>query len=394
MPIKYVKIKNFLSHKDTTIKFSSGVNAVIGDSDCGKSAVIKALDWVINNKPSGDEFVSWWAGKEPTSVEIGINGHRVIRQRTKSTNTYQLDTGDLYKAFGQGVPEDIQKVLNIKDVNVHRQPDSPFLLSETSGKVALYINKIANLEKMQNSETEIGLQVKRKRSKLAISEDELTEKKKEETEFKWIDKADKYLIILETLQTRRNTLSDKRKNVKSLLFQIQINKDELKHYSWLDLAREKLNLTLALNKKRSLAYDAVRRVKAGINRINDARNKLSKLSGLKIKEGLDLLLDLQNKRQKLNNQFNKIDSIVSKINANKTELEKLPGTEAKEKFKNLSTLNYNIEKKTKKYNAVLAITERIESNQKQFKKVKADADKGRREFHSLMPDQCPLCGKG
>lgn len=394
MPIKYVKIKNFLSHKDTTIKFSSGVNAVIGDSDCGKSAVIKALDWVINNKPSGDEFVSWWAGKEPTSVEIGINGHKVIRQRTKSTNTYQLDKGDLYKAFGQGVPEDIQKVLNIKDVNVHRQPDSPFLLSETSGKVALYINKIANLEKMQNSETEIGLQVKRKRSKLTVSEDELTEKKKEEKEFDWINKADEYLVILETLQNRRNNLSNKRNSVRALLIKIQLNKNELKRYSWLGLAREKLNLTLALNKKRSLKDDAVRRVKAGINRINDARNKLSKLSGLKIKEGLDLLLDLQNKRQKLNNKFIQIDSLVSKINTNKTELGKLPGPEAKEKFKNLSDLNYNIAKQTKKYNAILAITERIESNQKELKKFKADADRGRDEFHSLMPDQCPLCGRG
>jgi len=115
-----------LSHKDTMIPFSPGVNDLIGDSDTGKSAVMKALDWCIFNNPSGDEYVSWWAGKEPTSVEIGIDGRKVIRKRTKSSNTYQIDKEEPYHAFGQGVPEDVQKIFNIQSINIHRQPDAHF----------------------------------------------------------------------------------------------------------------------------------------------------------------------------------------------------------------------------------------------------------------------------
>ena len=43
--INSIKIQNFQSHKNTTIKLKPGVNIITGSSDCGKSVDIRALKW-------------------------------------------------------------------------------------------------------------------------------------------------------------------------------------------------------------------------------------------------------------------------------------------------------------------------------------------------------------
>ena len=85
--IKSVSIKNFKSHKDSTILLTSGVNSIFGDSDSGKSAIIKALYWCINNQPSGDSFIN--NPKIPTIVAIELNNGTIIereRVREKDRN--------------------------------------------------------------------------------------------------------------------------------------------------------------------------------------------------------------------------------------------------------------------------------------------------------------------
>jgi len=46
--INSLTIQNFQSHKNTTLEFDNGINIIIGQSDSGKTAIIRALNWVIN----------------------------------------------------------------------------------------------------------------------------------------------------------------------------------------------------------------------------------------------------------------------------------------------------------------------------------------------------------
>ena len=55
--LKQITLKNFQSHKDSTIQLDRGLNAIIGPSDSGKSAIIRAIKWVLYNEPSGDFFI-------------------------------------------------------------------------------------------------------------------------------------------------------------------------------------------------------------------------------------------------------------------------------------------------------------------------------------------------
>ena len=148
--INSIEIKNFLSHKKTKLEFSPGVNVIVGATDSGKSAVIRALRWAITNKPSGDSFRSYWGGD--TQVDIEIDNDVVSRAKTDKVNLYQLNEQD-FKAFGADVPPEIKKVLNLNITNVQTQFESHFLLSDSAGAVATHFNKVAHLDKI-----DIGLQ--------------------------------------------------------------------------------------------------------------------------------------------------------------------------------------------------------------------------------------------
>jgi len=85
--IKNIRIINFQSHQNSFLKFDSGVNIIVGESDRGKSAIIRALRWLIWNRPTGDDFRSNWGGD--TEVTIEINDEVFItRKKTKSFNGY------------------------------------------------------------------------------------------------------------------------------------------------------------------------------------------------------------------------------------------------------------------------------------------------------------------
>ena len=79
--IKKLIIENYQSHKRTEIDFSDGVNAVIGRTDVGKSAIMRALIWVMRNRPLGDEMRSHCGGV--TMAEITTQTHRIRRIKDK-----------------------------------------------------------------------------------------------------------------------------------------------------------------------------------------------------------------------------------------------------------------------------------------------------------------------
>jgi exonuclease SbcC len=68
--IDSLSIQNFQSHEKTELEFDEGINIIIGQSDSGKSAILRALNWVVNNKPNGEAFKSNWGGD--TKVKIII----------------------------------------------------------------------------------------------------------------------------------------------------------------------------------------------------------------------------------------------------------------------------------------------------------------------------------
>lgn len=141
--IKSLQLEDFQAHKKLCITFTPGITTIIGDTDVGKSAVIRALRWVCQNVPQGAEFVRW--GSKCAVVSLEVEESVIVRSKGKSENGYLMN-GDEFKAFGTGVPDPITKVLKLSDLNFQEQHDAPFWLSIGGSEVARQMNRIVNLE--------------------------------------------------------------------------------------------------------------------------------------------------------------------------------------------------------------------------------------------------------
>ena len=165
--IKSIRLRNFQSHRDNTFNFTTGVNSVVGVTDAGKTACIRALKWITTNRPLGNSFISNWAKESrvdkngviddkkakqilPCIVTIETTEHLVERYKMGLKNTYTVDGVEL-EAVGTSVPQEVLDALNFENINIQYQLDAPFLLTETSGEVARMLNKIVKLDDIDST---------------------------------------------------------------------------------------------------------------------------------------------------------------------------------------------------------------------------------------------------
>lgn len=218
--IKAVELWNFQSHKHSRVEFHKGVNAIVGLSDSGKTAILRALNWAINNFPTGDEFQSWWGGDTRVTIELE-NGVSVSRIRTKSDNRYELCTNtdavdecvEVFRAFGQDVPEEIKKAFNLNNINLQHQMDGPFLLANSPGDVARILNKVVNLDVIDTAVSNIR-KVKMDTDKtLKFETNRQEDLKAQLAEYEYLDEVEAKVSAAEQLCASRNHVNKQMKGL-------------------------------------------------------------------------------------------------------------------------------------------------------------------------------------
>ena len=140
--IERLQIQGYQRHTKLRVAFDPHTNTIVGPTDAGKSSILRAIRWVVTNKPDGIENINW--DTDTAKVTLWANGHKVTRTRGPGINSYELD-GKVYKAFGSDVPPDIQTALNLGPVNFQFQDDLSFWFHDTPGQVSRNLNSIVNL---------------------------------------------------------------------------------------------------------------------------------------------------------------------------------------------------------------------------------------------------------
>lgn len=200
--IEKIILHNFQCHKDVTLELGRST-VLLGDSNSGKTAVLRALYWVLYNIPSGDSYVSYWAQKktkngfafkkdEYTSVTVLIDGHEIVRKRMTGFNGYIVD-GEIFEALGTAVPEKVTEIFNLADASVQKQMDAPFLLSFTPGKASQYLSDLVGLGCVDDILSIAKKKASDTSAKIDSTEEDIAGLQKELDTYGWVGESEKLL---------------------------------------------------------------------------------------------------------------------------------------------------------------------------------------------------------
>lgn len=357
--IENVLIQNYQSHKKTSLDFHEGVSVIVGASDSGKSAILRSLNWSINNKPLGDSFRSNWGGN--TSVSIELDNQLIQRVKSKKDNKYNVvwdveeammmsggGSSQDYKAMGAEVPEEIQSLLNMNDVNLQKQMDMPFLLSASAGETARYLNKMVQLDKIDSALSKIESKKKRIKSDLNHRESDLVEQEKELSGFDWLADAETKVKALEVLNSDFIRIKNKFSDLNTIINNIERIKSEQVAYTEILEYETQVGVCLELDKEiEVLSVDA-----GNLNY---------------------LLTDIADIKERIN-ESNTIVKYESKTN----------------EMLALNTTWITLEQTKIDLSDLL---EDIAEQEEAGNKMRAKKEKAEKEYTRLFPEVCPLCQK-
>ena len=342
--INSIKIQNFQSHVNTTLDLDPGVTAIVGPSNCGKSAVFRALNWLINNRPGGNEFHSW-AGGDP-SIMLNLDSNNVTRSRRANENIYTLNDQE-FKAFGTNVPEPIQKALNISDINFQFQLDDPFLFGETPGNIARKLNEVVDLAVIDKALFNINQRYRQEVNQLKNAEDKKAELVDELEEYSWLPEAEESLIELERLDS--SIIHNKQQAVA-----LEINVKEIYH------------------------------IEKEIDQISSGP--------IKVENEVQELINLDNKIDKNFQDSSTLDDLIGEIDELKEEVEKAQRCLRFESaVQEALALDHDVAAKWVDRNKFKRFLDDVKTTWQNLDSKREELGELEEEFNELMPEVCPLC---
>lgn len=169
--LQRLRLHNFQRHSRLDIEFDPQVTVLVGKTDAGKSAVLRALKWLMLNRPRGDAFIR--NGSERCKVMLLCDGHTISRSKGKS-NQYKL-AGQVFKAFSNDVPEPVAQLLNAGSLNFQDQHDPSFWFHLTSGQLAQELNAIVDLSVIDRFLARLHSKLRKAKSTVDVSQTRLRE---------------------------------------------------------------------------------------------------------------------------------------------------------------------------------------------------------------------------
>ena len=397
--LERLDIQNFQSWEEVHFDFHPGINVLVGPTDNGKTAVLRALWWFIKNKPGGTKYISDWCYTksgairkgEACKVSLSLNGKEASRYRDSKHNGYVVEEKDL-EAIGSDVPPEVNEYLNIGDVNIQRQLDSPFLVSATSGEVSRFFNKLVDLEAIDRS---LSIVDSKKRETTADLKRCISSREELETQllgFNWVDQAEKELEALTDLEEKRaktyskiETLTTLREEIEKYDRKIEQSRGVARIESFLD---EYVLLVASTESKRE-SLTKLDRLATSLVSCESAMQKTE--VAVELEELLEQVSSEQRRLLEVQNKYTALAHIGSRLEAVQDRLvvlDKVDVGEAEKLLGEIETLS-----KEKKDKENLADILRKTNNRviKQTTLIEI-CDEDIAKLEEEMPDVCPLCG--
>lgn len=332
--LKRVRLENFQSHRNSVIDFDRGLNVIVGPSDSGKSAIIRAIKWALYNEPSGNYFIR--EGETEVSVTLEFsNNIKVKRLRNKSKNMYILynNNGDeiIFEGFGNKVPQEIIDLLGIKKIsldtnesdaiNLGEQLDGAFLLSEKASTRASAIGRLIGVNLIDDALKETLKDVRNISIEKNIIDEKVKKIEKELLTYSYLESLKKDILKLEDMEKKiKQKTNIKNKLIKNLEIYINIEKTNenlkivLNELDGLDKLEENIYRLEYKSKNLIFFRNINNNLYKNRKQIIDNNNLLSELVDITRVEDIVVVIDsLKNKLKKLKKLKARIDRSTLEI---------------------------------------------------------------------------------
>lgn len=271
--IKQIRLQNFQDHEDSTIDFTNGINLIVGSSDAGKSAILRAINFVFHNNLKGDSFIRHGSKECRVSI-LFSDGVEITRVKGEDVNSYLFKDSEgnnhSYPKIGTTVPDEIKKQLGNPPLDDKKRPISYadqmsnlFLVDLSPTDLPRTLSELTGIQNLQTAAEVLSKNarsfdrsIKEKNDKIASLTTKLDEYSYVDKDLDKINKIAKKLEIINAALEkskiarryieRYNTLVSEYKKINSLLSlynSIVALKDKIK-----DLAETEKNVSFAKTK--------------------------------------------------------------------------------------------------------------------------------------------------
>lgn len=387
-----LSIKDFQIIKNANLSFLPGLNCIIGQSNNGKSAIMRAAKACIYNEPG---TTSVRLGCNNFAVGIQMNGHTVILQKGNNS-LYKIDN-EVYGKIGRTQLDEVAESLKIKQLNINGvneeinfwdQMEKPFLLDRSETDLFRFIvdsgkdnNVTTALKSITQDRQQISKDIITTEGKIAAIEDTI---KRQEEELKDSDKKlEVYNKVIELGPKIKRVNEVTNLKNKSLLDGKQLSEClgvKNKLTSLLDKTIDKLEVINNASKKIDLINTLLNRINQTQSSINLYNNQLSKMKSLDIP-------DLNSKVEK----YKLLSNIISKTRDTSNEIKELSS-------KQFPTLSNDFNEKVKKLDNLGIIINNINNKNAQINELKEVVKSTEKELKKLDKEIkevgiCPTCGQ-
>lgn len=235
MYLKELEIRGFQIHKYISCAFTKGLNVIVGSTDKGKSSILRALLWVIKNRPTGDSIRNWYI-KEEEPVMVSVcddNNNKVVKVRENKKSWYELNN-EKFEALKTEVPIEVEDFFNISDFNIQTQHDPYCLINDSPGARAEKLNKLVGLNVIDITFKNLNSRISNVKILITEKERKIDEHQKEIESFD-------YLVDVESLLTE---LAKEVSSFSSKETECQTIKEVLLNLSEIEAECSSLNLTI------------------------------------------------------------------------------------------------------------------------------------------------------
>jgi exonuclease SbcC len=251
-------LHNFQSHKSTSIELAppGQLTVIVGPSDNGKTAIIRALKLLAYNSPQGMDYIR--VGENECTVHaVMADGNKVTRQRTRGgVNRYILESEgqhkQIFEGFGTTVPLEVQQVLGMTPIsigdmefhlNLSEQLDGPFLGNSVPVTAkAKVLGKLSGVEEVDYANKTLGTDLYREKREKEATENQIKHLTKQIEEYNYLDElkpiitaVEKQLADLKAKLKKRDDLMDLRIKLNATKTALEAEKQKLKALAVVDI---------------------------------------------------------------------------------------------------------------------------------------------------------------